>query len=162
MTILVCLPEPLWYQGRSKLIDFLFILSNSCSKSPSKALTTKRPTRAEISSSTSPRAKVSAAWARPEDDVSDEEEDALQDPPPHHYPDHLDWAERTQGQSFLCIPVRSCTVVFAQTCRQASMINTCFLKICDARKYIVAANFTIILWIGFCPISSPITTIMTL
>ena len=97
MTILVGLPEPLWYQGRSKLIYFLFILFNSCPKSPSKALTTIRPTRAENSSSSSPRAKKSAAWARPEEDVRDEEEDALQAPPPHHHPDHLDWAERTQG-----------------------------------------------------------------
>ena len=93
------LPEPLWYQERSQLIYFLFILSNPCPKpkSPLKALTAIRPTRAEISSSSSPRAQESAAWIRPEDDVRDEEEATLQDPPPHHYPDHLDWAERTQG-----------------------------------------------------------------
>ena len=99
MTILVGLPEPLWYQERSKLIYFLFILSNSCPKpkSPSKALTAIRPTRAENSSSSSPRAKESGAWVRPEDEIRDEEEDVLQAPPPHHHPDHLDWAERTQG-----------------------------------------------------------------
>ena len=69
----------------------------SKTKKSLKSPNSNKTNKAEISSSSSPRAQESGAWIRPEDDVRDEEEDTLQDPPPHHYPDHLDWAERTQG-----------------------------------------------------------------